>query len=92
MCLECGDTGLLCSAPEGETVYCEGCVKGLTMALRWAELRWLADSGWLDRRRAMGKDTSFAEMVVDNERSEYERLEGLLREKQREGELVEAAL
>jgi hypothetical protein len=40
----------------------------------------------------MGKDTSFAEMVVDNERSEYERLEGLLREKEREGEFVEEAL
>ena len=89
MCLECGDTGILLLAPEGETVFCEECIKGLTKAIRALSAQLEADAAWLDRHQAEGQDCSWERLGYRCSLDEHERLEGLLREKQREGEYVE---
>lgn len=89
MCLECGDTGLLYSAPDGETVYCEECVPGLTKALGILEAHLELDAAWLDRQRGEGAGVEWEQGIYELELQEHERLEGLLREKRHEGEFVE---
>lgn len=86
MCLECNDIGLIASAPEGETVYCEECVKGLTMAIRALDSQMIADFGWMLRKTRMGLDTQGAQGVLSAEYTERDRLSALLRQKQREAD------
>ena len=89
MCVECDGRGVLCSAPEGETVYCECCAKGLTKGLRAMEWHLEADAGWLARKEAEGADFEWEKRVFELELAEYERLRGLLRELERQGESAE---
>lgn len=92
MCIVCCNTGLIANGPEGEAIFCEDCVRGLTMALRTLELHMEADAACLDRSKAEGHASRFGQIVFAAELAEHERLQGLLREKQREGEFVEADL
>lgn len=63
MCLACNDIGLLCSAPEGEIIYCEACVKGLTKALRKLGAQLEVDQAWLARKQAEGLSSEWAEAL-----------------------------
>lgn len=90
MCLECGDLGILAYAPDGETVYCEACVKGLVKALRELGAHLEADRDWLARHQAEGVDCEWEQLAYDCELAEYERLRGLLSEMRREDEDAQA--
>lgn len=86
MCVECDGSGILTHAPDGETVHCEWCIKGLTLALRAMDAHLGPDRDLLARHQAEGHEAGWEALIFSCELEEYERLRGLLLEMQSEDE------
>ena len=86
MCDLCHDTGFLARDPEGETIYCEDCARGLVKALRALGEHLEMDRDWLARHEAEGVECGWEQGIFALELEEYERLRGLLGELERDGE------